>query len=60
MVNSTLALSFPAVGRKEVVACFDGGDITSDAGALLVAAADRRLGLTEALVAAIDDRREES
>jgi hypothetical protein len=60
MVNSTLALSFPAVGRKEVVACFDGGDITSDAGALLVAAADRRLGLTEALVAAIDDRREAS
>ena len=34
----------PVAGRK-VVAGFDGGTITSDAGALLLGAVDRRIGL---------------
>ena len=58
MVNSELELSFPAVGRTQVVARFDGGDITSDAGVLLVKQADLRLGLTDALAAGIVDRRQ--
>jgi hypothetical protein len=36
---------FAPVGRREVVAGFDGGAITSDAGGLLLGAADRALGL---------------
>lgn len=58
MDDSSLALQFPSVGRREVVARFDGGDLTSDAGLLLVCAADRQIGLTEALAAAVRDRRD--
>jgi Transposase DDE domain group 1 len=36
---------FAAIGRREVVAGFDGGSITSDAGALLLGAADQAIGL---------------
>ncbi len=36
---------FAAIGRREVVAGFDGGSITSDAGGLLLGAADRAIGL---------------
>jgi hypothetical protein len=41
-----------------VVAGFDGGRITSDAGALLVGAADRVIGLTRRLAARFTDGRE--
>jgi hypothetical protein len=57
MDSSPLALDFPAVAKREVIACFDGGDITSDAGLLLLAEADRRLGLIDAIAQAIGDRR---
>ena len=57
MVDSALDLVFPSVGNRDVVARFDGGDITSDAGLLLLGEADRRLGLTEAIAVAIDDHR---
>ena len=42
--NATL-FGFAPVERREVVAGFDGGAITSDAGALLLRAADRTIGL---------------
>jgi hypothetical protein len=42
--NATL-FGFAPVERREVVARFDGGAITSDAGALLLRAADRTIGL---------------
>lgn len=60
MNNTTLDLTFPAVGGREVVARNDGGDITSDAGLLLVSLADKRLGLTQAMADAITDRRDQS
>jgi hypothetical protein len=60
MDSTCLELVFPAVGVKEVVACCDGGDITSDAGVLLVSLADRRLGLTEAMAGCIRDTRQQS
>jgi hypothetical protein len=41
-----------------VTARFDGGDITSDAGVLLVAHVDRKLGLIDALVDEIRDDRQ--
>jgi len=48
---------FPAVGRKKITAAFDGGRITSDGGVMLVAAAERRLGIAERLAALIADPR---
>ncbi|MBI0539837.1 IS1380 family transposase, partial [Roseomonas sp. KE2513] len=43
--DTTEAFGFPAVGRKKLSAAFDGGRLTSDGGVMLLAAAERRLGL---------------
>jgi hypothetical protein len=43
---------------KPVIAKFDQEHASSDGGAILLHACDRRLGLTEALIGAIDDRRQ--
>ena len=48
---------FPAVGRKKVTAAFDGGRLTSDGGVMLLAAAERRLGIVQRLAALISDPR---
>jgi hypothetical protein len=48
---------FAAVEGREVVGAFDGGAITSDAGALLLGAADRAIKLTQRLAACFDDTR---
>lgn len=58
MPTTPLPLVFPAVQKHPVIAAFDGGDITSDAGMLWVAAADAQAGVTAAMAAAIDDRRD--
>jgi hypothetical protein len=51
---------FAPVEGREVVAAFDGGAITSDAGALLLGAADRAIRLTQRLAACFHDvRRQE-
>jgi hypothetical protein len=60
MSGSALSLDFPSVHGKEVTARFDGGDITSDSGLLLLSGADRKIGLLEALSSAIHDRRQAS
>jgi hypothetical protein len=44
--------------NKPVVAKCDQEHASSDGGAILLQACDRRLGLTEALIEAIDDRRQ--
>ena len=51
------AFEFPRVHRRVVEARFDGGEITSDGGSLLLRQADRYLGLTEAVARALSDRR---
>jgi hypothetical protein len=51
---------FPALLSKFVSVAFDEPTSTSDGGALLVARADRRLGLTEAFSTALDDGRDGS
>ncbi len=51
-------IGFSRLGRKNVVADFAGGTITSDAGGLLLREADRRLGLTQALADVIPDPRD--
>lgn len=48
---------FAPVERREVVASFDGGSITSDAGALLLGLADRAIGLVGRFAACFEDRR---
>ena len=48
---------FAPVEGREVVACFDGGAITSDAGALLLGAADRAIGLMGRFAACFHDER---
>jgi hypothetical protein len=45
-------MEFAPVEGHAVVAAFDGGAITSDAGALLLGAADRRFGWSSALLPA--------
>lgn len=55
--DSLLAFDFPAVDRKKVVAAFDGGRITSDGGVMLLAAAERRVGIAERLAQLIADPR---
>ena len=48
----------PAVAGKPVHIGFDGGQMTSDAGILLLSAIERRLGIAERLPACIEDRRD--
>jgi hypothetical protein len=45
------------VGRRVVEAAFDGGDIVSDGGVLLLKQVDERLGLTRAAAQALGDER---
>lgn len=48
---------FPSVNRRKVEASFEGGDVSSDGGVMLLRQIDRRLGLTAALDRAILDPR---
>ena len=61
MDDDTIApFGFPAVGRKKLTAAFDGGRLTLDGGVMLLAAAERRLGLCDRLAALIADPRDPS
>jgi hypothetical protein len=51
------SFSFAALYRREIVAEFDGGDITTDAGGLLLREIDRRLNLTQRMAACFTDYR---
>jgi hypothetical protein len=50
-------LCFSSLGSRRLEADFSGGSLTTDAGALLLREADRRLGLLDALDRAIPDPR---
>ncbi|MDQ3561190.1 MAG: IS1380 family transposase, partial [Pseudomonadota bacterium] len=52
------SFGFAPVEGREVVAAFDGGAITSDAGALLLGAADRAIGLVERFAGCFQDGRD--
>ena len=56
--DSAAPISFPAVGRKKVTAAFDGGRLTSDGGVLLLAQAERAIGICARLAGCIADRRD--
>ena len=55
---SAKLFEFEAVERRAVVAGFDGGDITSNAGALLLGQVDRGLGLVRRFAGCFTDRRD--
>src|SRR5215203_1577149 len=55
--RNTEPLSFSRRGSRRLEADFSGGPLTSDAGALLLREAGQRLGLLDALDAAIPDPR---
>ena len=48
---------FEAIRGRSVVAAFDGGVVSSDAGALLLSRLDRGIGLVERFAGCFDDRR---
>src|SRR5271168_2514216 len=56
--DTLLPFEFPAVQRKKVIAAFDGGRLTSDGGVMLLATAERRLGIADKLAALIADPRD--
>lgn len=58
--DSAVAFAFPAVQRKKVTAAFDGGRLTSDGGVLLLAQAERKMGICGQLAACIADPRDPS
>jgi len=53
-------LEFSCVERRRVVAAFDGGTVSSDAGALLLGRADVAIGLLDRLAGCFVDDREQS
>jgi hypothetical protein len=58
MTQCLRPLSFGFLGHKQVVGDFDGGNLSSDGGLLLLAAADRQLGLTASLARCLPDHRD--
>ncbi len=55
--DSLLSFGLPAVSCKKVTADFAGGSISCDGGLVLLRAAERQLGLAEALVGCIREWR---
>src|SRR4051794_31790363 len=58
--DSQLSFTLPTVSRKKVTAAFDGGRLSSDAGVMLLALAERRRKVADTLAAHIADRRSPS
>jgi hypothetical protein len=58
--DKLLPFSLPSICQKKVTAAFDGGRISSDGGVLLLAGADKRLGLIDMLAAIIPDHRDQT
>jgi hypothetical protein len=56
--DNLLPFALPSVQRKKVTAAFDGGRISSDAGVMLLALAERRIGIADKLAGEIADRRD--
>jgi hypothetical protein len=56
--DTLLPFTLPPICRKKVTAAFDGGTISSDGGILLLAGADKRLGLIAKLAALFPDHRD--
>src|SRR5450631_3020192 len=55
--DTILPFSFPSVHTKKITAAFDGGRLTSNGGVMLLAMAERRLGLADNSARVFPDRR---
>jgi hypothetical protein len=53
-----LPFDLPAVARKKLTVDFDGGNHSSDAGMLLLRAAEQKIGVVARMAAALPDRRD--
>jgi hypothetical protein len=53
-----LSFGFPSFDRRKIEASFQGGDVSSDGGVMLLRQADRRIGLTRAIAEVFKDRRD--
>lgn len=53
----TSKIEFGRLGRRVVEGCFDGANMTSDAGVMLLAETDRKLGLSDVAARCIADPR---
>ena len=59
MANCTVQEElFGSVGRRRIEVGFDGGDITSDAGLLLIRKADEQMGLLSRVAVVLPDPRD--
>jgi hypothetical protein len=56
--DTLLPFSLPNICKKKVTGAFDGGQVSSDGGVFLLAAADKRLGLIDTLARLIGDARD--
>ena len=56
--DTTPSFDLPSVGRKKVSVGFDGGQLSSDAGVLLLRSAERKLGLAARLAESLNDKRD--
>ena len=52
------SFAFQPLGKRDVLAAFDGGHITSDAGALLLREVDAKFGFLDAFAACFTDHRD--
>jgi len=57
--NTRLELEFPVIRGKKVIADFEGGIVTSDAGLLFLRETERRVGIIRRLSECIPDNRDE-
>ena len=57
--DNQLSFNLPSVSRKKVTAAFDGGRLSSDAGVMLLALAERCRKVANTLAAHIADRRDQ-
>ena len=57
-IIAPLPFDLPAVARKKLTVDFDGGNQSSDAGVLLLRAAEQKVGVIARLAAALPDRRD--
>src|SRR5882762_11983160 len=55
--NTLLPFDLPSIARKKVSVGFDGGQLSSDAGVLLLRGVEKKLGLAARLSSCIRDRR---
>lgn len=56
--DNPLPFDLPSVGRKKLSVGFDGGQLSSDAGVLLLRGVESKLGLADRLAACIRDKRD--